>query len=312
MNLQQLEYIIALDRTKSFSKAAEMCFVTQATLSTMVKRLEEELEVVIFDRKSNPIVTTDCGQDIIDIAKKVVFHTNQIRNLAFQVKGKIEGQISIGVIPTIANSLLEIIIRPLINKYPDLQLKVIEITTDNILRQLKEGSIDAGIIATSPRHLADFEAEILYYEELLLFGNTDKQRKFFMPEEVVKNKVWLLEEGHCLRDQIISLCSLKQKKTNENFQFEANSIETLLNMVDNFGGLTLVPELYVKQMTRERREKVIAFKAPHPVREVSLIYYRPYAKYRLTQLLSGEIRALVKPLLSTANIKNSEQVIVMP
>lgn len=312
MNLQQLEYIIALDRTKSFSKAAEMCFVTQATLSTMVKRLEEELEVVIFDRKSNPIVTTDCGQDIIDIAKKVVFHTNQIRNLAFQVKGKIEGQISIGVIPTIANSLLEIIIRPLINKYPDLQLKVIEITTDNILRQLKEGSIDAGIIATSPRHLEDFEAEILYYEELLLFGNTDKQRKFFMPEEVVKNKVWLLEEGHCLRDQIISLCSLKQKKTNENFQFEANSIETLLNMVDNFGGLTLVPELYVKQMTRERREKVIAFKAPHPVREVSLIYYRPYAKYRLTQLLSGEIRALVKPLLSTANIKNSEQVIVMP
>lgn len=312
MNLQQLEYIIALDRTRSFSKAAEMCFVTQATLSTMVKRLEEELEVVIFDRKSNPIVTTDCGQDIIDVAKKVVFHTNQIRNLAFQVKGKIEGQISVGVIPTIANSLLEIIIKPLISKYPDLQLKVIEITTDNILRQLKEGSIDAGIIATSPRHLEDFEAEILYYEELLLFGNTDKQRKFFMPEEVVKNKIWLLEEGHCLRDQIISLCSLKQKKTNENFQFEANSLETLLNMVDNFGGLTLVPELYVKQMTRERREKVIAFKAPHPVREVSLIYYRPYAKYRLTQLLSGEIRTLVKPLLSTVNIKNSEQVIVMP
>ncbi len=312
MNLQQLEYIIALDRTRSFSKAAEMCFVTQATLSTMVKRLEEELEVVIFDRKSNPIVTTDCGQEIVEIAKKVVLHTNQIRNLAFQVKGKIEGQISIGVIPTIANSLLEIIIKPIINKYPDLQLKIVEITTDNILRQLKEGAIDAGIIATSPQHLEDFEAEILYYEELLLFGNTDKQRKFFMPEEVVKNKIWLLEEGHCLRDQVISLCSLKQKKTQENFVFEANSLETLLNMVDSFGGLTLVPELYVKQLPEHRREKVIAFKAPHPVREVSLIYYRPYAKYRLTQLLSGEIRELVKPLLSTANIKNSEQVIVMP
>jgi LysR family hydrogen peroxide-inducible transcriptional activator len=311
MNLQQLEYIIALDRTRSFSKAAEMCFVTQATLSTMVKRLEEELEVVIFDRKSNPIVTTDCGQDIIEVAKKVVYHTNQIRNLAFQVKGRIEGQISIGIIPTIANSLLELIIKPLITKYPDLQLKVIEITTDNILRQLKEGSIDAGIIATPPSHLEDFETEILYYEELLLFGNTDKKRKFFMPEEVVKNKIWLLEEGHCLRDQTISLCSLKQKKTKENFLFEANSLETLLNMVDNFGGLTLVPELYVKQLSEPRREKVIAFKAPHPVREVSLVFYRPYAKYRLTQLLSTEIRELVKPHLSTSKLKNSEQVIVM-
>jgi len=310
MNLQQLEYIIALDKTQNFSKAAESCYVTQATLSTMIKRLEEELEVVLFDRKSNPIITTDCGKEIVEMAQKTVFYAGQIKNLAQNIKGNIEGKVKVGVIPTIANNLLPIIIKPLLDKYPQLQLDVVEITTDHILKQLKEGMIDVGIISTPFKTGADFEEEILYYEKLLVYGNTHSEKQYLLPKEIIDEKIWLLEEGHCLRDQFINFCSLNKKKSKDNFRFEANSFETLLSMVDNFGGLTLIPELYERMLSIERKDKIQEFTSPYPVREVSLIHYRPFAKLRLTEMLVNEIKALVTPLLKTEELHKSEQVIV--
>jgi len=146
MNLQQLEYIIALDQYQSFSKASEACFITQATLSTMVKRLEDELGVVLFDRKSNPIITTDCGKEMIEEAKKVIYHKNYFLELANQVKGKIEGEIRIGIIPTIANNLLHRILPKLLEKYPNLKVHILEITTQNVLDKLKRAEIDVGIV----------------------------------------------------------------------------------------------------------------------------------------------------------------------
>ena len=310
MNIQQLEYLVAVDRFKNFTKAAEYCNVTQATLSAMVKKLEEELDCVLFDRKSNPILTTDIGQTIIDECKIVLAHCRQIKEKAKKhTGGAIEGKIKLGVIPTIAASLLPKIIKPLLATYPKLHLEILETPTRSIIKHLKEGTIDAGIIAT-PGTDETIEETILYYEALMVYGEVDKTMKYIMPEEIKNSKVWLLEEGHCLREQFIQLCALKKKDSKpHNLTFDANSFETLLGMVDEFGGLTLIPELYYQSLPKEKQDKVSFFHAPIPVREVSLVYYRPFAKERIIAALADFITGNIAETLLSKRYSNAELVI---
>ena len=309
MNIQQIEYIVALDKHKNFSKAAEACFITQATLSTMVKKLEEELDLIIFDRKTNPIITTDCGKIIIEEAKKMLYYTNNIKHLASEIKGKIEGELRIGVIPTIASNLLHRVVPTLLAKYPRLTLNIQESITENIVSQLKKGELDAGIIST-PINMGGLEEDILYYEKLMVYGeikNTNKQ--YFSPKDLINENMWLLEQGNCLTEQVMNLCSINSKKINSNLNFQPNSFESLLNMVDCLKGLTLIPELYYLDLQAEKKNNVNDFVAPYPVREVSLVYYRPYAKFRLIERLSLEIKTIIVPLLKTSKYKNSEMLI---
>lgn len=309
MNLQQLEYILAVDQLKNFSRAAEHCHVTQATLSAMVKKLEDELEVVLFERKANPIITTDCGREIILQARKVLHESNKLKELSRQVKNNIRGHIRLGVIPTVANSLLPKVLKPILGKYPDLYIETREATTQDIVKQLKEGTLDIGILST-PLEITEIEENILYYELLMVYGEKASDRQYVMPEEIREHKVWMLEEGHCMRDQLIQVCSLKaQKNTLGHFSFEANSFETLLNLIDTFGGLTLIPELYYQTLSAERKAKVSFFKTPVPVREVSLVYFRPFAKHRIIHALTGEISQLVnKSLMSNDYAKHELEI----
>lgn len=310
MNLQQLEYIVAVDQFKNFSKAAEYCYITQATLSTMIKKLEEELDIVIFDRKSNPIITTDEGQIIVDQAVKVLQETYRLKELAQKELEHFTGTIKIGIIPTIANSLLPVVLLPILEKFPDLHIEMSEVTTDNIIRKLKGGTIDMGILAT-PLDIDDYEEEILYYETLMVYGKFDEDTHFVIPDEIKNHRVWLLEEGNCLRNQFINLCSLKKSQNMpSNLKFDAHSFETLLNMVDQLGGLTLIPELYFQSLTDERKKMVRNFSAPVPVREVSIVYYRPFAKRKVIEALAKEIKALIQPILMAKEFKNSELEIV--
>jgi LysR family hydrogen peroxide-inducible transcriptional activator len=309
MNLQQFEYIVAVDRFKNFTKAAEYCHVTQATLSAMVKKLEKELGLILFERRANPIVTTECGKDIIAEARKVLLHADNIRNMPGTIKDNISGNIRLGIIPTIANTLLPIVVKSLIKAFPDLRIEWVEITTDDIVGQLKQGIIDAGILAT-PLGNKEIEENILYYEKLLVYGNTEKGKEYLLPEEIKKHKVWMLEEGHCLRSQFINLCELEKKKLEEPVHFEPNSFETLINMVEIFGGLTLIPELYYQNLPMDKKEKVLDFHRPYPVREISLVYYRPFAKWRIIEALSSFISTAIKPQLTSSKIKNSELSIV--
>lgn len=306
MNLQQLEYIVALDKHKSFSKAAEACYITQATLSTMVKRLEEELGLVIFDRKSSPIITTDCGQDILKEAKAVLYHSHRLKEISADIKGRIEGELKIGIIPTVASNLLHRILPVLITKYPALQLNVQEITTANIIRQLKSGELDAGIVST-PLHTDELEEDVLYYEKLMVYGKVKQSNtKYLKTKDMAHEKMWLLEQGNCLTDQIINVCSLNTKKVEANFHFNPNSFESLLNIVDSFQGLTLIPELFYADLSEERKANVRNFHTPYPVREISMVYHRPYAKRRLIDAISKEIKELVLPLLETSKLNKNE------
>ena len=306
MNLQQFEYIVALDAHKSFSKAAESCFITQATLSTMVKKLEQELNLVIFDRKTTPIITTDSGQKIVDEAKRILLHTQQLKTIASEVKGTIEGELKIGIIPTVASSLLHRILPTLIYKYPTLKLNIQEITTNNILKQLKTGELDVGILAT-PVKGNDFEKIELYYEKLMVYGNSvSNQTKYQHPKDLERDKIWLLEEGNCLADQVMNLCALNKKVMSSNLSFKPNSLETLINMVEHMDGLTLIPELFCTDLSESQQMKVQDFTSPFPVREISLLYNRPYAKSRLVETLSNEIKQLIRPILSTNEINTNE------
>ncbi len=306
MNLQQFEYILAVDKFRNFTRAADHCNVTQATLSAMVRKLEDELGMMIFDRKSSPLRTTDAGLEILEEARAVVAHCEKIRSKAKGQGGRVEGRMRIGVIPTIANSLLPKIIKPLLQKYPRLHLELTEVTTQNIYRQLREGSIDVGIIGT-PNTDTDIGEEILYYEALMVYGDVDKKMSYIIPDEIRNNKIWLWEEGHCLREQFVNLCSLRKKELNpHNLSFDANSFDTILSMVDEFGGLTLIPELYYQGLSRSRKNKVHFFRAPTPVREVSLIYYKAYAKERQIRALADFIHGRIKPGLLTGGQKNRD------
>ena len=294
MNIQQLEYILAVDQFKSFSKAADYCHVTQATLSAMVKKLEEQLDIVIFDRKANPIATTENGREILVQARQVVAHANALLTSSKAINQKVEGRVKMGVIPTIASSMLPLILKYLVEKYPMLQLEVYEVTTNQLIKDLRDGKLDVGILST-PIASTEVETELLYVEDLCVYGHLPAGKRSIEKVELAKQRMFLLQEGHCLRDQIIQLCDLKKNKSlPSNLSVESNTFDTLLNLVDEFNGLTVLPALYVGQMSEVRKSHLIELKEGTLTREVSLAYYRPYAKWNILNRLKAEIAEIVQ------------------
>lgn len=297
MNIQQLQYIIALDRYKNFTRASESCFITQATMSTMIRRLEEELDVVIFDRKASPILTTDAGKEIIAEAEKALEHIKKMTLAGKEDNGIFEGAVRIGIIPTVANSLLPVVLKPIMEQYPDLEITITEITTENVLEQLKDNLLDFGIIST-PVDAKGYDTEVLYYEPLKVYGKIRSNKKYLLTSDLTRETHWLLEDGHCIRDQIMSYCSLQNKDNHlSNLRFQSHSFETLLNMVDSFGGLTIIPELYAKTLPEKQQGKILEFEKPFPVREISMISYRSDVKARLGEALAAKIREIVAEVL---------------
>jgi LysR family hydrogen peroxide-inducible transcriptional activator len=294
VNIQQLEYILAVDQFKSFSKAADYCHVTQATLSAMVKKLEEQLDIVIFDRKANPIATTENGREVLVQAQQVVAHANALLSSSKAINQKIEGKVKLGIIPTIASSVLPLIMKPLVEKYPLLHLEIHEVTTNQMIKDLREGKLDVGILST-PIASTDLETQILYVEDLRLYGYLSGGKQQISQSALSQQRIFLLQEGHCLRDQIIQLCDLKKSKSlPANLSVESNTFDTLLNLVDTFQGMTLLPSLYVQQLSEGRKRHLLEISDGTLRREVSICYYRPYAKWNIIRRLQAEITELVQ------------------
>jgi LysR family hydrogen peroxide-inducible transcriptional activator len=300
VNIQQLEYILAVDQFKSFSKAADYCHVTQATLSAMVKKLEEQLDIVIFDRKANPIATTENGREVLVQAQQVVAHANALLSSSKAINQKIEGKVKLGIIPTIASSVLPLIMKPLVEKYPLLHLEIHEVTTNQMIKDLREGKLDVGILST-PIASTDLETQILYVEDLRLYGYLSGGKQQISQSALSQQRIFLLQEGHCLRDQIIQLCDLKKHKSlPANLSVESNTFDTLLNLVDTFQGVTLLPSLYVRQLSEGRREHLLHIIDGSLQREVSICYYRPYAKWNIINRLADEISVEVNKQLNAS------------
>jgi len=306
MNFQQLEYILALDEHKQFSEAAFSCNVTQATLSAMIIKMEKEIGFQIFDRTTKPVTTTELGQAVVSKAREILSVKRSIPELGRSMPQALSGKLILGIIPTVANSLLSRILPVLLERNPNLRLEVKEITTEEIMRQLKRGTIDLGIAAT-PLEDENIQEEILYYEPMLVYGADSMNKKYILTDDLLHEKTWLLEEGHCFREQVATVCGLQKKETDvENLAFEGNSFETLLSMVDAFGGHTLVPELYFLDMDEKMKLRTKRFRKPIPVREISIVSYAPAHRNLTVRYLAELIRNQIQPLLSTDHYSNKD------
>ncbi len=291
MNLQQLQYIVAVAQKAHFAKAAKSCFVTQPTLSMMVQKLEKELDVQIFDRSQKPVVPTEIGQQIINQAQAVLLASERIKELVEVHKNTLQGSVKLGVIPTLAPYLIPLFVRPFLKKYPEVSLKVKEYTTSDLIVALKNGSLDVGLLVT-PLLDKEIKEMPLFYEAFLIYSSMPYKKEYLLPKDIDTNKLWLLEEGHCLRSQIMNLCELR-KNNKVNFEYQAGSIDTLIRLVETYEGITIVPELACLYLDEKQKQKIKRFSKPEPVREVSLVIHKNFVKTRLTQCLFDEVMANV-------------------
>ena len=299
MTLVQLEYIVALDALKHFAKAAAQCHITQPSLSMQVQKLEEELGVQIFIR-SNPVATTETGQIVVDQAKKILSEASNMQQLVHQERNIVAGTLKIGIIPTLAPYLLPQFIQSFIKQYPQVHISIHELTTENIVRQLTNGTLDAGIMAT-PLNRAELKESFLFNEEFVAYVSRSEKlftKKYVLPGDIDVHRMWLLEEGHCLRSQVMNLCALQRdSSTEKHFDYAAGSIETLKRFVDKNGGITLLPELATYDMTKARKNMLRYFKSPAPVREISLVTVKTFTKTRLIGILKQTILDNLPPQL---------------
>lgn len=287
MNLQQLEYIVAVDIHRHFARAAEACFVTQPTLSMMIQKLEDELATKIFDRSKQPVIPTETGTLIIEQARVVLREKNRIGEIINQQKDTVGGHLEVGIIPTLAPYLVPLFITRFLQKYPQVRIRIQEINTEHLVDKLKKGQIDVGILVT-PLKDPTIRETPLFYETFMVYSSHGFDKEYLLPEDINPNELWLLEEGHCFRSQILNLCELK-KQSDSHLQYEAGSVETLKQLVENHQGVTILPELAVRTLSPREKKRLTPFQAPAPAREVSLVTHRDFIKKQLIEALQEEI-----------------------
>jgi LysR family hydrogen peroxide-inducible transcriptional activator len=294
MTLTQLEYIVALDTHRHFVLAAEKCFVTQPTLSMQIQKLEEELGVKIFDRTKQPVIPTEIGSTIIVQARIVLREANMIRQLISDQKDTMTGELRIGIIPTLAPYLLPSLFKHMREKYPQLNLIIKETITEEVISDLKSNRLDCGLVVT-PLNDISIKEYVLFYEELFVYvskKNALYDKKYVLAGDIDPDQLWLLEEGHCFRSQVLNLCELR-KSSDFHFKYETGNIETLKRMVDKSDGITILPELAVMEFNTSQMKLVKRLKAPSPAREVSLVTHRDHIKTKHIQTLKEEILNIV-------------------
>lgn len=296
ITLIQLEYIIAVDKYRNFARASEASFVTQPTLSMQIKKLEDDLGIKIFDRSKKPVIPTEIGRLVIDQARVVVGENNKINEVINTYNSNISGQIRIGIIPTLAPYLLPRFAGRFKKLYPEVQFVIREMVTDRIAATLHADDLDAGIFVT-PYHDARLKEWPAFYEEMMIYaspGHRLLQKSEILVKDVETPELWLLTDGHCFRDQVINLCSIPELPESElPFEFEGGSLETIMKIIDKEGGFTLLPELAVLELPESSKQQVRSFGHYTPLREVSLVFSRNFAKERLLKLLYAEIKSSV-------------------
>ena len=295
MTLQQLEYILAVERYRHFGRAAEACNVTQPTLSAMIGKLEEELNAKLFDRNRQPICPTPVGEQVLRQAKEVLAQADSIKDIVEEEKHSLNGTFRVGILPTIAPYLLPRFFPQLMKKYPTLDIRVREMKTHEIKEALLQGDIDAGILAQI-EGLEEYEQTHLFYEKYE--GYVSREDALFAKEKLRTSDVassrdlWLLDEGHCFRDQMVRFCQMKSSQTSQ-LAYNLGSMETFMRMVESGKGITFIPELAVMQLSGEQKELVRPFAIPVPTRQLILITNRNFIRQTLLDVIVKEIQASV-------------------
>lgn len=292
MTITQLGYVLALAKFQSFVEAANYCNISQPALSMQVKKLEDQLGVEIFDRSCSPIKITSIGLEIVNQSKILFKEYNQIKDIIADYKDNLNGTLKLGIIPTVSPYLLPMFLKNFETKYPNLRLEIEELTTHNIEQKLRNGTLDMGILAT-PLHQNDLKEEHLYYEELVAYISKENllySKNFILSKELDLNQLWLLEEGHCLRNQIENFCELKQKQNkNSQLKLKTGSLETVIKLADNYAGMTLLPELAIQDWGTDMLGHIRNFHIEKPMREISIITEKTYRRNAIIAALKNEI-----------------------
>jgi len=307
ISLIQLEYVLALDTYRHFATAAEKCFVTQPTLSMQVKKLEDHLGIILFDRSKQPLIPTEQGKRIIEQARIVLQESAKIPLIVDEVLKGVSGNLRIGLIPTISPYLLPLFTGKFTMQYPNVHLKIEEVVTGKIEAMLAKDQLDVGILVT-PLNNSQLIEQPLYYEEMMIYHNKSHSlanHTLVALDEINPLEIWLLGDGHCFRNQVINFCDIQKLHASElPFEFEGGSLNTLMKIIDNEGGYTLIPELASFEVNKELVKR---FSSMTPLREVSLVYTRKYAKTQMLEAIAGTIKSVVpKQMLDSTRGKTVE------
>ena len=295
MTLQQLEYILAVARHGHFGRAADACNVTQPTLSAMIGKLEEEIGAKLFDRNRQPICPTPVGERVISRAKEVLTQADSIRDIVKEEQQSVGGVFRIGILPTIAPYLLPRFFPQLMKKYPALDIRVQEMKTHRIKEALLQGDIDAGVLA-SIGGLEEYTQTNLFYEKYVGYVSREdalSKRETLRTADVAQSReLWLLDEGHCFRDQMVRFCQMKSSQTSQ-LAYNLGSMETFMRMVESGMGITFIPELAAMQLSEPQKELLRPFAIPVPTRQLIMITRRDFIRRTLLDVVVKEIQASV-------------------
>src|ERR1700749_3321714 len=307
MTITQLEYIVAVDTYRSFVIDAEKCFVTQPTLSMQVQKLEDTLGVTLFDRSKKPVTPTEIGIEIIEQARILLAESEKIREIISDRQREVSGELKVGIIPTVSPYILPKILRGFIEKYPQVKLIVWEQTTEQIIQQLKLGMIDCGILST-PLHESTLIEIPVFYENFVAYVSKNSKLskvKNVVPDDIDMEEIWILNEGHCMREQVLNICQ-RRKATQgfKHFEYNTGSVETLKRMVDQNSGATILPELALSDLNDKQLDRVRYFKSPEPARERSIVIQRNFLKRRMIEALKTEILDFVPKRMKSKKKKD--------
>lgn len=306
MTLQQLEYIVAVYRTRHFVKAAEACGVTQPTLSAMIQKLEAELDVKLFERSSQQVMPTAIGKVVVEQAWKVLNRARKLKDIVAEEKKSLTGTFRLGILPTIAPYLLPRFFPELMREYSSLDIRVVEMKTAEIRRAIDRGEIDAAVMVDTG-DLDDYALTTLFYEQFLAYVSPSDQlsaKKSIKTSDLSNEFLWLLDEGHCFRDQLVKFCQLKAAKTSQS-AYSLGSIETFMRIVESGQGVTFIPELASMQLTSTQKALVRPFAIPIPTREVVMATSKSFVRQSVLNMIAGQIRKSVPEKMLKLN--NTEQ-----
>ena len=300
MNIQQLEYILAVDQYRHFAKAAEHCRVTQPTLSMMIQKLEDELGIKIFDRALQPIRPTPAGKKIIEQARVVLHQAALIKDIVSEEEQSLKGTFHLAVLPTIAPYLLPRFFPTMMEKKEELDIRVMEMKTAQAIKALMDGDIDAAIIANEPVE-NQLRGEILFYERF--FGCVAKNEPVFKNErirsaDISEERLWLLDEGHCFRDQLVRFCQMEKVRLHQ-AAYRLGSLETFMRMVESGSGMTFIPELATHQLSERQQELVRPFATPVPTRAIVWVTRKDFVRHQMARLVIDTIRKSVPKSMLT-------------
>lgn len=294
--IKQLQYLQALFETKNFRKAAEQCFVTQPTLSSAIQELESTLSAPVLDRTQPKKVTfTAFGLSLIEKSRRITEILDNVLIMAEQEAKPFSGIVRVGIIPTIAPYLLPTILKPLQTSFPDMTFQIVEAMSASLVKQLKNNNIDVAVMAFPYEH-SDLNCEILCEEPFYCATPKDlfdpsKQR--ISIQELKNQPLLLLEDGHCLREHALEACQLEQLQSTEK-TLSATSLQTIMQMVEQGYGLTLLPEMMVKHTPHFDNIDILSFESPQPSRKIGLLWRKRDPK----ELSILGIIDVLKPLMS--------------